>query len=473
MRARCGGTRRWADEDGQIVPLLLLVLLATLAFGILFFQVGRAAVFRSDAQTAADSAALAGAKNIETQLKRQLAATGVANPMLINDLEVRAASEVYARRNDARITKFSRTGVAVRINVQTNESLGEDAEPANQEDARGHARARAALTLTGGIAGLPLPSLSGGGGGGGTSGSTDISASDWDELREQVGKPPFSSREIVMVGKFLQGHGMLVAENSAFGGVAPVHGHYGVNDHYHDGAIDVNLPSDAAEATVFDQVEPKLAELGFNVIWREPNHAPGDNSHMHVDIGPGGQGGGPRPGGGGGLGGLVGFPLGGDSLTEVKLVTWEGDLGILPGLGGGGGGGIPFGNPDMEIACKIYSYVQDRDLGPRMLLAAMETAIVESGIQNLTWGDRDSLGVFQQRPSVGEWGTAAQIMDVDHAIMAFFRSARRFDTGQPAAALAAATQRSAFDERYGQVEASARDVIGKMEDGCKGGSFKL
>ena len=449
-------------EDGQILPLLLLILLATLAFGVLIFQVGRAAVLRSDAQTAADAAALAGVRNVQEQLRRQLATTGVADPLTVNDLEVRAAAASYADRNGARLVSFERLGVDVRVRVRTKESLGENAEPADREDARGAARARASMGIASEIGGAPLGGL---GGGGGTTGDTNISDSEWEELAERVGRPPFSSADIVQVGFFLQRNGMLVGEHPhpAFGGVQGDHEHYGVNDHYHGGAIDVNLSVDAAEASVFDRVEPKLAELGFNVIWREPNHAPGDNSHMHVDIGPGGLGGGPRVGGGGG------FPLFGDAITEIRLVPWEGGPSLIAGLGGGGGN--PFGPPDLDIACDIYTYAERRDLGPRLLLAAREAAIVESGVHNLRWGDEDSLGVFQQRPSVREWGTAAQILDVDHAIMAFFRAARRYDRGQPAAQLAQDTQRSAFPDRYAQVEGAARDLIAKMEKGCEDGSY--
>ncbi len=461
MRGRFRTTwRRARREDGQILPLLLLVLLATLAFGVLIFQVGRAAVLRSDAQTAADAAALAGVRNVQDQLERQIATTGVADPLAINDLEVRAAAASYADRNDARLVSYERLGVDVRVRVRTKESLGEDAAPADQEDARGEARARASLGISTGIAGAPLDAL---GGGGATTGDTNISDAEWEELGDAVGGPPFSSADIVEVGRFLQGNGMLVGEHPAFGGVQGDHGHYGVNDHYHGGAIDVNLPNDAAEATVFDRVEPKLAELGFNVIWREPNHAPGDNSHMHVDIGPGGLGGGPRVGGGGG------FPLFGDAIAEIRLVPWEGGPSLIGGLGAGGGN--PFGPPDLGIACKIYTYADRRDLGPRLLLAAMEAAIVESGVHNLRWGDADSLGVFQQRPSVGEWGTAAQILDVDHAIMAFFRAALRYDRGQPAHQLAQDTQRSAFPDRYAQVEGAARDLIARMERGCEDGRY--
>ena len=63
-------------EDGQILPGLLVILLALLAVGVLMFQVGKAAVLRSDAQTAADAAALAGAEEIKRQLIAQWATYG-------------------------------------------------------------------------------------------------------------------------------------------------------------------------------------------------------------------------------------------------------------------------------------------------------------------------------------------------------------------------------------------------------------
>ena len=46
-------------QEGQIVPALVVVMLSLVAFGMLFFQVGRAAIFSTEAQTAADAAALA------------------------------------------------------------------------------------------------------------------------------------------------------------------------------------------------------------------------------------------------------------------------------------------------------------------------------------------------------------------------------------------------------------------------------
>ena len=49
---------------------------------------------------------------------------------------------------------------------------------------------------------------------------------------------------------------------------------------------------------------------------------------------------------------------------------------------------------------------------------ALMTAMTESGLRNLDHGDRDSLGLFQQRPSQG-WGTPAQLMDPKYATEAF------------------------------------------------------
>nr|WP_253941426.1 LysM peptidoglycan-binding domain-containing protein [Microbacterium sp. SYP-A9085] len=62
-----------------------------------------------------------------------------------------------------------------------------------------------------------------------------------------------------------------------------------------------------------------------------------------------------------------------------------------------------------------------RQLGvpERGLAIALGTAMQESSLRNLDYGDRDSLGLFQQRPSTG-WGTAAQVRDADRSIRVFF-----------------------------------------------------
>ncbi|MFC9499581.1 C40 family peptidase [Streptomyces sp. NPDC056982] len=57
-------------------------------------------------------------------------------------------------------------------------------------------------------------------------------------------------------------------------------------------------------------------------------------------------------------------------------------------------------------------------------IVALATALQESGLRNLDYGDRDSLGLFQQRPSQG-WGTATQVRDPVQASMAFYEGLLR------------------------------------------------
>ena len=99
-------------------------------------------------------------------------------------------------------------------------------------------------------------------------------------------------------------------------------------------------------------------------------------------------------------------------MLEVKLIDW--DAAYLPffGFGGPGGGGFFAGPPDPDVARTICHVLDRYNAPPKVRLSAFEAAIVESGVHNLNYGDRDSLGVFQQRPSQG-WGTPAQVMNVD------------------------------------------------------------
>ena len=75
---------------------------------------------------------------------------------------------------------------------------------------------------------------------------------------------------------------------------------------------------------------------------------------------------------------------------------------------------------------------------------AIATAIQESNITNINHGDRDSLGLFQQRPSMG-WGTAAQVTTPTYAIdkfLSIYLPYRRQGLGWLQASHK--TQRSAF-----------------------------
>ncbi|WP_062310809.1 hypothetical protein [Demequina rhizosphaerae] len=85
------------------------------------------------------------------------------------------------------------------------------------------------------------------------------------------------------------------------------------------------------------------------------------------------------------------------------------------------------------------------------------TAMQESSLVNIDYGDRDSIGLFQQRPSQG-WGTVAEIMDPYYSTDTFYRALVKVDGWQDMAVTVAAqtVQRSAFPDAYANREAAAR-----------------
>ena len=70
-------------------------------------------------------------------------------------------------------------------------------------------------------------------------------------------------------------------------------------------------------------------------------------------------------------------------------------------------------------AATIAQVARDRGLPDRAIVIALATAQQESRLRNLDYGDRDSLGLFQQRPSQG-WGTEAQVQDPVYAAGKFY-----------------------------------------------------
>jgi cell wall-associated NlpC family hydrolase len=87
------------------------------------------------------------------------------------------------------------------------------------------------------------------------------------------------------------------------------------------------------------------------------------------------------------------------------------------------------------------------------LVTAVVAALQESGLRNLNRGDRDSLGMFQQRPSQG-WGAPAEIMNPTSAATAFYRRLLETPGWQELSVNDAAqsVQRSATPDAYGRHE---------------------
>ena len=96
-------------------------------------------------------------------------------------------------------------------------------------------------------------------------------------------------------------------------------------------------------------------------------------------------------------------------------------------------------------------------MSPHAVTIALATAMQESKLINLPYGDRDSIGLFQQRPSQG-WGTPAQVGDPVYAATKFYeelRTVRNWATIDVTIA-AQKVQRSAYPTAYAKWEPSAR-----------------
>jgi len=103
------------------------------------------------------------------------------------------------------------------------------------------------------------------------------------------------------------------------------------------------------------------------------------------------------------------------------------------------------------IAATIAGVAQRRAMPPRAVTIAYATALQESKLTNLTSGDLDSIGVFQQRPSQG-WGTTRQLENPVYATNKFFAALSRVQgyRGLPVYKAAQAVQHSADGYAYNQ-----------------------
>jgi len=143
-------------------------------------------------------------------------------------------------------------------------------------------------------------------------------------------------------------------------------------------------------------------------------------------------------------------------------------------LGTGGGGSVPGTSYDSlseeqkANARTIIGVGQDAGVPEQGWVVALATAMQESTLVNVDYGDRDSLGLFQQRTSQG-WGTEAQILDPVLASQAFYGVAAHTPNpglldiagweSMPVTEAAQAVQRSAYPDAYARWEALARDIV--------------
>jgi len=431
-------------QDGQILPGLVILMIAVLALGVLAFGVGRAAILRSDAQTAADAAALAGARDVRDQLVAQVAATGNTDLGRLDRGRVQRAAEEYAAKNGAELRQpVTLEAGDVRVWVRTRGDAG------NERETEGEARARGRVEvdpLTGAIAGA-----GGGAAGGGAQGRYEgISDEEWRKFAKTISQPPKCSanaedNDVTKLGKFLRSKGISVIESAQMGDRPAPGVHSATGQHYQcddSGALDINNGPVGVLEPAMDAIRPRLQKLGFFTIWREADHF----DHMHVDAGPGSAGGGGAPGS---------F---GDAELEIKLVDWEAPAATdVSALFSGGGGANPFGPPDPQVAAKLCQALEETRAGPKARLALWMAAIVESGVHDIDYGHSSSVGVLQLL-DIHLGGSVAKRRDVVLVSKLFLRQgftgkggaieiARR-NPGTSAGQVAQAVQGSAFPDRY-------------------------
>jgi hypothetical protein len=128
---------------------------------------------------------------------------------------------------------------------------------------------------------------------------------------------------------------------------------------------------------------------------------------------------------------------------------------------GPGGAAIPLDTEQAGIAATIAGIAARHRLPHRAVIIALAAALQESQLQNLDYGDRDSVGVFQQRPSQG-WGTTAEIEDPVYATTRFFAALVRLPgyTKMPVDQAAQDVQHSADGSAYEQWVGIATQLTG-------------
>jgi hypothetical protein len=165
-------------------------------------------------------------------------------------------------------------------------------------------------------------------------------------------------------------------------------------------------------------------------------------------------------------------------VLALALVVggYVGVQGILHNLGGPRcqatalGNSVDFDPAQTGHAATITGLAVKRGLPPRAATIAIATAIQESKLRNLRYGDRDSLGLFQQRPSQG-WGSEEQILDPVYSTDAFYDALVKVEGYEQMeiTKVAQEVQKSAYPEAYADHEQEGRILASAISGHSPGG----
>ena len=116
-----------------------------------------------------------------------------------------------------------------------------------------------------------------------------------------------------------------------------------------------------------------------------------------------------------------------------------------------------------ENAALITAVAVERGMPARAASIALATAYQESKLYNIDYGDRDSVGLFQQRPSQG-WGSVAQLTDPVYATNAFYDALQKVDGYDSMEITVAAqeVQRSGYPDAYADHEKDGRALASAL-----------
>lgn len=156
-------------------------------------------------------------------------------------------------------------------------------------------------------------------------------------------------------------------------------------------------------------------------------------------------------------------------LGTDDVVPSEGFASCSPELPGSTSG-VNLSREQWTSARAIVAAGQAREVPPRGWVIAVATALQESTLRPLPYGDRDSLGLFQQRRA---WGTATARIDPGQAAAMFYTGGRGGQPGLldvsgwialPLTEAAQAVQRSAFPDAYARWEPLAERIVATLAD---------
>jgi hypothetical protein len=260
--------------------------------------------------------------------------------------------------------------------------------------------------------------------------------------------PVALARAIRQLGPYQLGENAKLGDTPQPGVHSPTGWHYRLGN---SGAIDINADgAPGGEARWLDRLAAWLIRRGYHVLWRVAGHF----DHLHVDAASGGSvpanlGHVRTPRVSGGEGTAIGR---GARAIAGRLTRAANRYVDRQSLAMGDTGAVAM-SASANVVAAFRRAIRTLRLNRVEQLALWEAGIVESGLRNLPYGDRDSLGSLQER---------AGIFGRGHAMNPFasaLRFGRQVIAMRPwrgtAGALAQAAQRSAYPGRYDAVRARA------------------